>query len=259
MKLVCCVVLLMNNSLPLIIKNDLQPDLLNDFSVQNEPYVFPSFVWDEEGLFWQDEAKQKLKVDFASEKQLWRFSKLNKAQEPLLRALKWKNGETQSVWDLTAGLGRDGGLLAYSGFQVTFFERNPTLQILLSESIHSLQSEMSDMAQRIVLNQLSSIDYLRKAIEDTAIEVPDNCYMDPMYPHRKKSALVKLDLRMVRDLVGDDPDSSELLSLALELLKSGRGMKRVVVKRPAKSEFLGDFKPSYSVEAPNTRLDVYIP
>lgn len=247
------------NSSPLIIKSDIQPDFFNEYEIQSEPYQLPSFVWDGEELYWQDEAKQKLHVDFASPKQLWRFSKLNKAQEPILRALKWKNNEPQSVWDLTAGLGRDGGMLAYSGFNVTFFERNPTLQILLSESIHSLHNEMPDMANRIQLNRMNSIEYLKQAIEDTSIELPNNCYMDPMYPHRKKSALVKLDLRMVRDLVGDDPDSSELLSTALTLLKSGRGMQRVVVKRPAKSEYLGDFKPSYSVEAPNTRLDVYIP
>lgn len=243
---------------PLIVTSDDHPDFLNVFSMQAEPYQLPSFVWDGEELYWQDEAKQKLRVDFASPKQLWRFSKLNKAQEPILRALKWKNGDPQSVWDLTAGLGRDGGMLAYSGFNVTFFERNPTLQVLLSESIHSLQHEMPDMADRIQLNRINSIEYLKQAAEDTTIELPDNCYMDPMYPHRKKSALVKLDLRMVRDLVGDDPDSAELLSSALMLLKSGRGMQRVVVKRPAKSEFLGGFKPNYSVEAPNTRLDVYI-
>ena len=247
------------NSSPLIIKSDIQPDFFNEYEIQSEPYQLPSFVWDGEELYWQDEAKQKLYVDFASPKQLWRFSKLNKAQEPILRALKWKNNEPQSVWDLTAGLGRDGGMLAYSGFNVTFFERNPTLQILLSESIHSLHNEMPDMANRIQLNRMNSIEYLKQAIEDTSIELPNNCYMDPMYPHRKKSALVKLDLRMVRDLVGDDPDSAELLSTALTLLKSDRGMQRVVVKRPAKSEYLGDFKPSYSVEAPNTRLDVYIP
>lgn len=247
------------NSFPLIIKSDIQPDFFNEFKIQSEPYQLPSFVWDGEELYWQDEAKQKLHVDFASPKQLWRFSKLNKAQEPILRALKWKNNESQSVWDLTAGLGRDGGMLAYSGFNVTFFERNPTLQVLLSESIHSLHNEMPDMANRIQLNRMNSIEYMKQSIDDTNIELPNNCYMDPMYPHRKKSALVKLDLRMVRDLVGDDPDSSELLSTALTLLKSDRGMQRVVVKRPAKSEYLGDFKPSYSVEAPNTRLDVYIP
>ncbi len=251
----------MNNlSLPLILKdNESQPKLSNEFAIQNEPYQLPSFVWDGEDIYWEDDAKQKLKVDFASDKQLWRFSKLNKAQEPILRALKWKNNDPQSVWDLTAGLGRDGGLMAYSGFTVTFFERNPTLQILLSEAIHSLQDSMPEMADRITLNRISSIEYLKQAKEDVSIELPDNLYLDPMYPHRKKSALVKLDLRMVRDLVGDDPDSSELLALALDLLKSDRNLSRVVVKRPAKSEFLGDFKPSYSVEAPNTRLDVYIP
>ncbi|GAA5095071.1 class I SAM-dependent methyltransferase [Wohlfahrtiimonas larvae] len=247
------------NLFPLIIKNDIQPEFFNEYEIQSEPHQLPSFVWDGEELYWQDEAKQKLHVDFASPKQLWRFSKLNKAQEPILRALKWKNGETQSVWDLTAGLGRDGGMLAYSGFQVTFFERNPVLQVLLSESIHALSDELPDMADRIQLNCMNSIEYLKQAIDDINIELPNNCYLDPMYPHRKKSALVKLDLRMVRDLVGDDPDSSELLSTALILLKSDRGMQRVVVKRPAKSEYLGDFKPNYSIEAPNTRLDVYIP
>lgn len=250
-------------SLPLIIKNSENSLdallLVNDFVVQEKPYELPSFVWDGESLYWQDAENQKLKVDFASPKQLWRFSKLNKAQEPILRALKWKSNDPQSVWDLTAGLGRDGGMLAYSGFTVTFFERNPTLQILLSESIHSLENELPEMAARITLERRSSIDYLKAVLNDPEIELPDNCYMDPMYPHRKKSALVKLDLRMVRDLVGDDPDSSELLAVALELLKSDRGLQRVVVKRPAKSEYLGDFKPSYSVDAPNTRLDVYVP
>ncbi|WP_246782283.1 class I SAM-dependent methyltransferase [Wohlfahrtiimonas chitiniclastica] len=250
----------MMDSLALILPADGQmPDLANTYTVQSAPLTYPSFVWDGQSLFWQDEAKQKLTVDFASPKQLWRFSKLNKAQEPILRALKWKNGEGQTVWDLTAGLGRDGGLLAYSGCTVTFFERNPTLQILLSEAIFSLQTEMPEMAARITLNPMSSIDHLKLALKDDTMPLPNSCYMDPMYPHRKKSALVKLDLRMVRDLVGDDPDSAELLSLAIDLLKSGRGMQRVVVKRPAKSEYLGDFKPSYSVEAPNTRLDVYVP
>lgn len=245
--------------LPLIVHSEHLPDLSNDFTIQATiPYAFPSFVWQEGELFWQDEAQQKLTVDFASPKQLWRFSKLNKAQEPLLRALKWKNGEPQTVWDLTAGLGRDGGLLAYSGCRVVFFERNPVLQVLLSESIHALKLELPDMAQRIALNRINSIEYLREALTNESIELPMNCYMDPMYPHRKKSALVKLDLRMVRDLVGDDPDSAELLASAIALLKSDRGMKRVIVKRPAKSEFLGNIKPSYSIDAPNTRFDVYI-
>lgn len=246
------------NSLPLIIKGGRAPSLLNTFDIQSEPYQYPSFIWDDEVLFWQDEAKQKLNVDFASPKQLWRFSKLNKAQEPLLRAFKWKNGEMQSLWDLTAGLGRDGGLLAYSGFNVMLFERNPTLQILLSESIHALKNELPEMAERIALNRVNSIEYLAMALADSSIHLPNNCYLDPMYPHRKKSALVKLDLRMVRDLVGDDPDSTELLKLAIELLKTGRDLERVVVKRPAKSEYLGDLKPNYSVDAPNTRMDVYI-
>ncbi len=43
----------------------------------------------------------------------------------------------------------------------------------------------------------------------------DVIYMDPMYPIRKKSALLKKEMRILRRLVGDD-DASQLLALALK-------------------------------------------
>ena len=52
-------------------------------------------------------------------------------------------------------------------------------------------------------------------------------YLDPMYPHRGKSALVKKEMRALRQIVGDDEDAPALLSIALK-----HADKRVVVKRP---------------------------
>jgi 16S rRNA (guanine1516-N2)-methyltransferase len=40
-------------------------------------------------------------------------------------------------------------------------------------------------------------------------------YLDPMFPHREKTALVKKEMRLFRPLVGDDPDAPALLQAAL--------------------------------------------
>lgn len=51
-------------------------------------------------------------------------------------------------------------------------------------------------------------------------------YLDPMFPHRQKSALVKKEMRVFQTLVGADDDADALLAPARRLAK-----KRVVVKR----------------------------
>ena len=56
-------------------------------------------------------------------------------------------------------------------------------------------------------------------------------YLDPMFPHRDKSALVKKEMQVFRTVVGDDDDSPALLKAALAV-----ATYRVVVKRPRKAE-----------------------
>ena len=55
---------------------------------------------------------------------------------------------------------------------------------------------------------------------------PDVVYLDPMYPPKKKSALVKKEMRICRMLVGEDEDAGELLEIARRVAR-----RRVVVKR----------------------------
>ena len=68
---------------------------------------------------------------------------------------------------------------------------------------------------------------------DPNSDYADVVYLDPMYPHKQKSALVKKEMRVFQHLVGADLDADELLLPALQLAK-----KRVVVKRPDYAEFL---------------------
>jgi 16S rRNA (guanine1516-N2)-methyltransferase len=81
---------------------------------------------------------------------------------------------------------------------------------------------------------------------------PDAIYIDPMFPpKRKASALAKKEIRMVRRIVGDDEDASELLAVAR------RHAPRVVVKRPTAAPPLAD-KPAMSIAGKLVRYDVYL-
>jgi 16S rRNA (guanine1516-N2)-methyltransferase len=70
-------------------------------------------------------------------------------------------------------------------------------------------------------------------------------------PKRKKSALAKKSMVVLRDLLGDDQDKSELFITAMKAAG-----KRVVVKSPDYAEPLGG-KPNESYQGKLLRYDVY--
>ena len=75
-----------------------------------------------------------------------------------------------------------------------------------------------------------------------------------MHPERKGSALVKLKMRSLRDLVGADPDAAELMQVAL-----ATAAKRVVLKWPRHAGALGDLpKPSHRIVGKTVRYDVFM-
>jgi 16S rRNA (guanine1516-N2)-methyltransferase len=82
---------------------------------------------------------------------------------------------------------------------------------------------------------------------------PDAIYLDPMFPHKKKSALVKKEMRLFQHLLGPDDDADRLLEPAIQLAQ-----KRVVVKRPDYAPFLADKKPSMQIKSKKHRFDVYL-
>ena len=82
---------------------------------------------------------------------------------------------------------------------------------------------------------------------------PDVIYLDPMYPHRTKSALVKKEMRLLRAIVGDDIDAPELLEWALS-----QGAERVVVKRPKGAPDISGPEPTFIIKSKNSRFDVYL-
>jgi 16S rRNA (guanine1516-N2)-methyltransferase len=63
---------------------------------------------------------------------------------------------------------------------------------------------------------------------------------------------VKKEMQALHQIVGADDDAEQILELALD-----RALYRVVVKRPAHSQFLGMRKPNYSLEGKSTRYDIF--
>lgn len=174
--------------------------------------------------------------------------------QTLPRAIGMKGDATPVVFDATAGLGRDAFLLASLGARVTMIERSPVLAALLEDGLQRLAAdpELSHIAHaHLQLVQANAIDWLQQQAEDEDNR-PDVVYLDPMYPHRSKSALVKKEMRALRALVGDDEDAAQLLQAARHC-----ATKRVVVKRPKGAPLLDDSKPSGNVQSKNTRYDIY--
>ena len=169
--------------------------------------------------------------------------------QDIAKAIGLKHGFTPHVLDATAGLGRDAFVLASLGCQVTMIERMPVVAALLENGLEraQLNNEVSDIVNRISLVFTSSIDNMGEAV------TPDVIYLDPMYPHREKSAAVKKEMRVFQSLVGEDLDADALLEPALALANY-----RVVVKRPSYAPPLDNKKPSMSINMKKNRFDVYV-
>lgn len=198
-------------------------------------------------------SKGSLYIDFIGGTLGYRSRHGGGRNQPLGRAVGLKGGALPSIIDATAGLGRDAFVLANLGCSVTLIERSPIVAALLR---NGLMRGMEDSAigkiirDRMRLVEGDAITYLSQLDE---ADCPDVIYLDPMYPHRDKSALVKKEMRWLRRLVGDDQDIPRLLDTA-----RSRARKRVVVKRPRLAPQVEGPEPTLVIASENTRFDVYL-
>jgi 16S rRNA (guanine1516-N2)-methyltransferase len=159
--------------------------------------------------------------------------------------------KTKTVIDATTGWGQDSLYIFRMGYELLCLERSPIMAELLADGFARLAQR--DWMQRLHLKpptllQGDAINLLSH-LERSA----DCIYLDPMFPpKRKKSALAKKSMKVLRDLLGDDQDKEQLFEAALNAAG-----KRVVVKSPDYAEPLGA-KPSQSFQGKLLRYDVYL-
>jgi 16S rRNA (guanine1516-N2)-methyltransferase len=179
--------------------------------------------------------------------------------QAIAKAAGLNKGATPTVLDGTAGLGRDAFVLASLGCKVQMVERHPVVAALLDDGLQRAKQDPeigSWVGERMSLIHASSHTALDDLAQDESFSKPDVVYLDPMYPHpenKKKSALVKKEMRVFQSLVGADLDADNLLQPALAL-----ATKRVVVKRPDYAHWLAEQKPTMAIETKKNRFDVYV-
>ncbi len=173
--------------------------------------------------------------------------------QPIAKAVGLKGGANPDVVDATGGLGRDAFVLASLGCMVTLIERSPVVAALLEDGLNRAKDDEEIglwIGERLRLVHADAVEWMSARNEK---DFPDVVYLDPMFPHRNKTALVKKEMRLLQQILGVDPDSDALLPAALRIAK-----KRVVVKRPDSAPFLAETKPSMSIESKKHRFDVYV-
>lgn len=191
-------------------------------------------------------------VDFVAGPTAYRRISGLSRRQPIARAVGLRSG-LRRVVDATAGLGRDSFLLACLGCTVTAIERSGVLVALLHDGMERVKNRntcdhaLHQVMERITLIENDACDGLQNLGYK-----PDVVYLDPMYPNRSTSALVKKEMRICRKLVGDDQDIDQLMIVAMETAR-----KRVVVKRHTHTPPLLQ-KPSLCFSGRKVRYDVYL-
>ncbi|SQJ00745.1 SAM-dependent methyltransferase [Haemophilus influenzae] len=141
--------------------------------------------------------------------------------EAVAKAVGIKGSALPTVIDATAGLGRDAFVLAAIGCQVRLVERHPVVFLLLQDGLNRAyqDEEIGEILQQNL--RLLNVHHINEL--DPNSDYADVVYLDPMYPHKQKSALVKKEMRVFQHLVGADLDADELLLPALQLAKKTCG------------------------------------
>ena len=177
-----------------------------------------------------------------------RLTHANLTHELPVKACRIKNKPMPiSVLDATAGMGEDALLLAAYGFDVTLYERDEAIYKLLDDTLKRAETDadLSGVISKMTLYYEDSI----KAMSELKAK-PDVVYLDPMFPKRTKSGLVKKKFQLIHELEKPCEDERELLEAALNC-----ALTRVVIKRPLKGEYLAGVKPDYSIEGSTVRYD----
>ncbi|MGU3401423.1 class I SAM-dependent methyltransferase [Brucellaceae bacterium D45D] len=198
----------------------------------------------------QNADPSELIVDFVGGAVGHRFRSGEGRGQALARAAGFASGITPNIVDATAGLGRDAFFLASLGATVTLIERSAKMHDLLAQGLARASAKGGHYAETVARMTLLHGDSSLLLPELK----PQVVLVDPMHPPRGNSALVKKEMRQIRDIVGSDEDSGKLMQVALE-----HAQNRVVLKWPMRAPAMAGLrKPSHQILGKSTRYDVFV-
>lgn len=231
-------------------------DALNLEVIHSKPQQGLSFHLKDNHLYFvlmQEKLKMNLELGFQTSSLLHRFKKGISKKELFAKAIGV--GKVKTVLDMTGGLGVDSLMCAALGLKVICVEQSKVLFQILKWAQDSVEksSPMRKIVERIDFIHGDSIDVF-KEIKNKNSKI-DVLYLDPMFPEKKKSALSPKEMQILQGL-HDAPSEERNNNFLLQTLKYANC--RVVVKRPAKSDYLVK-KTDHSFMGKSVRYDLYLP
>ena len=243
----------MNNKIVVCIGKGGQKDMAESFSrrtgspIVNKPGDYLTVLFDSKGVSLSGFGLS-YQGDF--ENMLHRVTNGRLQHEMLAKAVKTDQENLKAI-DETAGMGEDSLLLAACGYQVTLYEQNPVIAILLKDALRRAKKKtvLKDIVSRMQLVEGDSIEHLNKRLDPV-----DVIYLDPMFPGRQKSGLINKKLQLIQKLEPPCSKETALFDAAMAAQPS-----KIIVKRPLKSPYLDERVPSYSLKGKAIRYDCYSP
>ena len=243
----------MNDKIVVCIGKGGQKDMAESFSkrtgspIVNKPGDYLTVLFDSKGVSLSGFGLS-YQGDF--ENMLHRVTNGRLQHEMLAKAVKTDQENLKAI-DATAGMGEDSLLLAACGYQVTLYEQNPVIAILLKDALRRAKKNtvLKDIVSRMQLVEGDSIEHLNKRLDPV-----DVIYLDPMFPGRQKSGLINKKLQLIQKLEPPCSEETALFDAAMAAQPS-----KIIIKRPLKSPYLDERVPSYSLKGKAIRYDCYSP
>jgi 16S rRNA (guanine1516-N2)-methyltransferase len=200
-----------------------------------------------DGQYWlhSDNPKERpigIEIDRELQRHIDFFKRSSLQKELLARAIGVKGPFRPKVLDLSAGLLGDTLLFLSFGCEVVALERHPVIAFLIQSA---LARASHPALKKLTFIPQDASQFLNSTWEGDVI------FYDPMFEDPNQKASPRKEMRIFRNMVGEDSDGREVFEQALK-----KYPKRLVVKRPKHSQALSP------VEAVNftgkaTRYDVY--
>ena len=104
-----------------------------------------------------------------------------------------------------------------------------------------------------------AVSRMKLFVGDSTVLLPemsekiDAVLLDPMFPQRQKSGLIKKKFQLLQQLESPCTDENALLEAAISA-----GPSKIVIKRPQNGPLLGGKKPSWSINGSVIRYDCIV-
>ena len=181
--------------------------------------------------------------DFSEELRRLSIQKINPKKDLLCRALGFSGQSDYKIFDGTFGFGKDALHMVSAGAQVIGSELSPVVFALIDSEL----ARNAELGEKLKVLFGDTVDSLSQVLSPI-----DVVYLDPMFEEVQKKSAPKKNLAFLRDYAVMDTDFEAIREASWSL-----GVKRLVVKRPLKSEHYGR-KPQNMFRGKLIRYDVYL-